>query len=578
MRAFFILISCLLILQYSRAANTCLIRSITIHGNHVFSERELDDVMLLRAGDRYSAKQFSHDIKSVQDIYSRNGYFFAEVTGDSSRMATDSSSIDIVLNIDEGKQVSIGILRIDSCRIFTQEEILKQFETHVGGFLQTELLETDIAGLLNRYERQGYPFVSASIPSIALYDDSTGKKLRVEISVQEGQLVSIDEIRVTGNKETDAGVIVRESRISLHELYNPDKVERIPERLNHLNIFSHVDEPQLYVNSRGGGLLINVNEGNTNAFDGIVGYAPAQSNSSGGIVTGFVNVSMRNLFGTARKLNVHWQSDERDAQELGVEYVEPWIFSLPIDLSAGFTQRQQDSSYVQRFINGRIDLLVNESLTLSGVATFENVIPSSTLAVPVVQQSRTSTAGVEIRYDTRNDIINPTSGVNYATNYQAGMKTIEGASQNSLAVSTLSVDASVYLSTGLHQVIALGFHGRERTGGSIELGDLYRLGGANSLRGYLENQFLGSRIAWENSEYRFLLARHSYFFLLFDVGYFYLPGDETKGIASTQQTKYGYGVGIRMDTSLGNIGISLAFGQGDSFTEGKLHFGLANEF
>ncbi|HMD13017.1 MAG TPA: BamA/TamA family outer membrane protein, partial [Bacteroidota bacterium] len=341
---------------------------------------------------------------------------------------------------------------------------------------------------------------------------------------------------------------------------------------------SHVDEPQLYVNSRGGGLLINVNEGNTNAFDGIIGYAPAQSNGSGGIVTGFVNVSMRNLFGTARKLNVHWQSDERDAQELGVEYVEPWIFSLPIDLSAGFTQRQQDSSYVQRFVNGRIDLLLNESLTLSGVVTLESVIPSSTLAVPVVQESRTSTAGVELRYDTRNDIISPTAGVNYTTNYQAGTKTIDGASPNSLAVSTLSVDASVFLSTAVHQVLAVGFHGRERTGGSIELGDLYRLGGANSLRGYLENQFLGSRIAWTNTEYRFLLARRSYFFLLFDVGYFYLPGDDTKGIASTQQMKYGYGVGIRMDTSLGNIGISLAFGQGDSFTEGKLHFGLANEF
>ena len=578
MRFFFIVISCLLIVQCSRGANTFLIRSITIHGNHVFSEREIGDVMLLRTGDRYSPKQFSHDIKSIQDFYSRNGFFFAEVNGDSSRMATDSSSIDIVLNIDEGKQVSIGMLRIDSCTIFTQEDILKQFETHVGGFLQSDLLEADIAGLLNRYERQGYPFVSASIPSISLYDDSTGKRLRVEISVQEGRIVSIDEIRVTGNKETDAGVIVRESRILLHELYNPDKIAKIPDRLNHLNIFSHVDEPQLYVNSRGGGLLINVNEGNTNAFDGIVGYAPAQSNGSGGIVTGFVNVSMRNLFGTARKLNVHWQSDERDAQELGGEYVEPWIFSLPIDLSGGFTQRQQDSSYVQRFVNGRIDLLLNESLTLSGVVTLESVIPSSTLAVPVVQQSRTSTAGVELRYDTRNDNISPTSGVNYATNYQAGTKTIDGASQNSLAVSTLSVDASVFLSTAVHQVLAVGFHGRERTGGSIELGDLYRLGGANSLRGYLENQFLGSRIAWTNTEYRFLLARRSYFFLLFDVGYFYLPGDDTKGIASTQQMKYGYGVGIRMDTSLGNIGISLAFGQGDSFTEGKLHFGLANEF
>ena len=116
------------------------------------------------------------------------------------------------------------------------------------------------------------------------------------------------------------------------------------------------------------------------------------------------------------------------------------------------------------------------------------------------------------------------------------------------------------------------------TSDNIELGDRYRLGGTTTLRGYRENQFLGSRIAWTNTEYRFLLARRSFFYGFFDTGYYYLPGDDAKAISPLKQFKYGYGIGIRLETSLGNVGVSIALGEGDGIGQAKLHFGLINDF
>ena len=49
----------------------------------------------------------------------------------------------------------------------------------------------------------------------------------------------------------------------------------------------------------------------------------------------------------------------------------------------------------------------------------------------------------------------------------------------------------------------------------FEESDLYRLGGTNTLRGYRENQFLGSRIFWSNLEYRFLLTQRTFAFRIF---------------------------------------------------------------
>jgi outer membrane protein insertion porin family len=42
--------------------------------------------------------------------------------------------------------------------------------------------------------------------------------------------------------------------------------------------------------------------------------------------------------------------------------------------------------------------------------------------------------------------------------------------------------------------------------------------------------------------------------------------------------KTGYGIGIQVETGLGVMGVSFALGEGDSFSNGKIHFGLINEF
>ncbi len=556
------------------------VRSIRFEGVEALRESELSDLMTLRPGGQFSAPQLSRDLQSISAKYSHDGYPFADVRASVAPSAADSSGT-VVITVDEGPYAPVGWMRFSGNSLFDEGEILRSFETHAGAPLKEDVLEKDLSDLLQRYEKSGYPLARATLRKITPVKDSSGTRLGVEIGIVEGPLSTIDEIRVTGNRETKEQVILRENRISPHETYNPDKIARISPRLNRLNIFSRVDEPEFYLGNKGeGGLLIRVMDGNSNSFDGILGYSPSGSGEEE--VTGFVTVTMRNLFGTARKLNVRWQRDQRNTQETGVQYVEPWLFGFPLNLAGGFSQRQQDTLYVQRTVEAKADLLLSETVSLGLSFSVEDVIPTAGSTPPAVSKSRSTSAGIDVHYDTRDDIISPTTGVNYRTGYQLGSKRISEPSpylqapQQVSTVRRISIDADLFVKTLERQVLALGLHGRERSGGDLELGDLYRLGGTNSLRGYRENQFLGSRIAWTNTEYRFILARRSYFYGFFDSGYSFLPGIDPA--PSSQFLKYGYGVGIRLETSLGNIGVNLGFGEGDSFTEGKIHIGLFNEF
>ena len=75
-----------------------------------------------------------------------------------------------------------------------------------------------------------------------------------------------------------------------------------------------------------------------------------------------------------------------------------------------------------------------------------------------------------------------------------------------------------------------------------------------------------------------MLTPRSYAFVFFDAGYYSIEADEDRGIAKNENLIFGYGVGITVETAIGLFGVSFALADGDSFSEGKIHFGIINEF
>jgi outer membrane protein insertion porin family len=146
-------------------------------------------------------------------------------------------------------------------------------------------------------------------------------------------------------------------------------------------------------------------------------------------------------------------------------------------------------------------------------------------------------------------------------------------------VQRFTFDLDFYLPTFARQVLAFGVHGREVQSARPEEGEMFRFGGSRSLRGFRENQFLGSRLGWTNTEYRFLLARRSFFYGFVDAGYYFRSADELRGLSRADAFKYGYGIGVQLETGLGVLGVSFALGSDEpSFGNAKIHFGLINEF
>ena len=560
----------------------------------VIGNNNFDNPQYLKwSGLRIDQPYFNGILDSAKSRIAKNlllqGYYLFKFDSSNLELSPDSSTFTIVLKINEDSPVIIKNVFVEDEDSTDRSEIIDRFDFIKNQILNKEDIERNIDQTLSYFENIGHPFARVIINSINVYHDSTNNENYADLflKIDRGTEYKIDKVEISGNTSTKNYVIIRELRLDPGERYSQNRIEEFPKRLNRLKFFDPVAVPQYYINSKNEGVLkIEVKERNTNNFDGILGYIPPAQNENSGYVTGLVDVSLRNLFGTGRAIALKWNKYNRNSQELDLRYLEPWFLNFPININLNLYQKIQDTTYVQRRLEASLEYLATETISASVILSTESVIPTErTIPVFTVFNSSYLTTGLNLKIDSRDDPYSPTEGVLFVNSYIYSRKSINGPAEYITPNLVTSIDLqrfaltfyTYYLLFG-KQVIAIGVNARELRGTSFENSDLYTLGGANTLRGYREQQFLGSRVFWSNLEYRFLLSQRTFGFLFFDTGYYLRPEDISKNITKQEEFLYGYGLGINLETGLGVLAVSYALGKGDTFSDGKIHFGILNEF
>jgi outer membrane protein assembly factor BamA len=574
---------------FSVAAFAQKIEKIEINNNSIFGDGEILKWAGLNEGQNFFPGVIDTSLSRISTNLISSGYFNFIFEGSQVELSSDSQKVNLFLNVDEGQPTFVKELFFKASDSVNIDDFISSLNYLKGEIFNRYEIETSISSLLTDFENRGFPFAAVKIQSVHFYDDSVSEDHYADIylALEEGRKSRIDKIEVSGNTSTKDYVVTRELRIDAGEEYSQQKIVSLPRRLNKLRYFDPVPVPQFYIDSQNiGVLLVNVKERNTNNFDGIIGYVPPAKENESGYVTGLVNVTLRNIFGTGRAAAVRWQKLTRESQELELKYLEPWLFGYPFNLNAELFQRIQDTTYVQRRLGGALEFLATEDISASAFISTEEIIPTErTIPVFTVYNSSSLTTGLGLKIDLRDDPIAPTGGFLFETLYSFSKKKINGpaeyitpALETNINLQRITAGFGAFYEMFFRSVIALSVNGRELRGPFFEQSDLWRFGGTRTVRGYREEQFLASRIAWSNLEYRLMLTQRSYAFLFFDAGYYFLEADPDRGIAQNEDYIFGYGLGITVETAIGLLGVSFALAQGDSFSEGKIHFGIINEF
>lgn len=570
----FILLLCIPFLNYSQN-----IRSINISGNISFSQ----DDYLNWIGINQDSKFFpgiSDTIRNrISNELKQSGYFHYSIESVEMNQP-DSMNISINVKINEGAPTLVN--KVIFSMLESDSSIVKKFFTQLEGNVFTpSVTETAFNEILDYYENVGFPFASVEINSLFFFHDSLTNENLVDLylSVRQGTRAVINRVEVIGNSKTKEDVIIRASRISVGQPYSQKTIDEAPARLSRLRYFDLVEDPLFYLTPANEGVLrFNIRETQTNNFDGIIGYVPSSGADKKGYLTGFINIQLRNLFGTARNAQIRWIQENRFSQELELKYLEPWLFNYPFNAELDLFQRKQDSSYVQRRFETKLEYLASHEISAALLFATESTIPSENNNL-LLSKSSSLTSGVNFKIDSRDDFYAPTGGIYFLNTYKYTSKTINNnLTSNRIGLQRFEIDFSYFLEIFNNQIAMLSVHARQLGGGNTDISDLYFLGGTNTLRGYREKQFQGHNLLWSNLEYRFLLSRRSFAFAFLDNGYFLRKADAEKAIDKISAYKMGYGFGLNIETGIGVLGVSFALAKGESLSEGKIHFAIINEF
>ncbi len=521
--------------------------------------------------------------KKIEKSLRARGWLYAHV----SRVQKIVSPAGIGLHLlgGAGARVYLGEVTIISDSL-SAESYHHFFEADTGSLYNEKALEGLFKQWLGVAADSGFAF--AEIDPVSRIHTISLKKARVELDVyiHEGERVRLSGVRVSGNSYTNSDVVLREVDVCPGQIYSRSMMGEIKRRLERLQLFETVREPVIRITAAGRyELIIEVKEGSATTFDGVAGYVPPGGTADGkkGYFSGLFNIRFNNLFGTGRRLAVHWERPEEISENFWMRYLEPWVGGYPLNLEGGFERTVRDSSYLEwkGDINAAYRLLRNLRVTLSYGRRV--VLPDSAANVNrrLVRFSQNDfSAGVV--YDTRDYLLNPRSGIYFKNSYGVGLKNNYGPGfllrEDSIAVKeqleTVSLRFEWYYELLKNQVLSLALTARQVSGSRVQITDMFWFGGSNSLRGYRENQFRGDRVSWMNLEYRLLLGRNTRLFLFNDWAAYHFNESGREGV----DVLYGYGLGIRMQTALGIMAVDFGLGQGDSFGDAKLHFGIINRF
>ncbi|MDE2732284.1 MAG: BamA/TamA family outer membrane protein [Bacteroidota bacterium] len=488
-------------------------------------------------------------------LLQQDGFLFAAI-------ATEDSAANRV-EISKGEQGRVGQVFLEGVTALDAAAMSTWLSQQAGQPLTADTLEGLIAAILDQYARQGYHLTTAAIRAIV---PATPPEVDVVIGITEQPRPKLSHIQVTGAQRTHVGVLHHIARLVPTQPlldYNP---ARIRTRLERSGLFARVDSVGLFL-SADSMLIMHVSavEASPGSFDLALGYERTAGGS--GALVGSGHLTLQNLFGEARQLAITLHRLPGQVSRINMMAADPYLFGLPLGLAAEFRGLQQDSTFSKRDYQLELGYELDGGAQLFGLVSREVTRPGlngltvldGRQRVPV---AAATLAGAGIRIRQVDHRYNPTQGYVVEMAIESGFKHAEGEvvradtvrEYRKLRLARLSAHTRVYMPHGQRRILVTGGEVRLLHAKEFDESDLFRFGGAASLRGYDEDRFRSPLVARLLLEYRYTFDTLTYGFVFADLGYV----DASRTREGLKGLYPGFGVGFQLNTQAGLISLTLA--------------------
>ena len=362
--------------------------------------------------------------------------------------------------------------------------------------------------------------------------------------------------------------------------------EAVRRDLEATGLYAAVGTPERVLDADGRVVLrVPVEEAAPGVFDAVLGYLPP-AGGRGGQVVGSGRVELRNLFGGGRTARVAFERTPGLGSSVHLSASDPFVAGLPIRLGAAFDGLGRDSTFSRQTLRLDGGTRVAQGLEVTATLSREAVTPGTYGAglgggTVLVRRSSAVFAGAGVRFRRLDSPFAPRHGLALEASVESGVRRREALSDSLPGVASrqqrLVATGRLFVPTLARQSVVVGLDARILVGSTADAalfdeGELFRIGGASSLRGYDEDALVGNAVGRLFVEPRLHVDAESFAFTFFDLGYVVQP--DLAGRPASRRTRPGYGAGATLRTGLGLVTLTYALNPDLPLSRGRVHVGL----
>ena len=605
-------IACAALLMSPAAAQSVRVSEIEVRGNQRINKEAVLTVVSTKVGDEVAPERLERDKLAIEGLG-----WFRLVTSNISRTGTTAKVSFVVTEFPV-----VSEIQITGSTLLKPEQVKSDLKTKTGQVFNQVDWQADLSALDKKYSDQGY---QARLGDNTMLPEFLEKgNLKAEIAELKVGSVKLkwperevkdkkgNVIRKEPQHKTEDRVVLRELSLKPGVLHNSSKLNDDYRALSNLQYFETINPVQEVAPDLTVTITWELTERRTGQVSVGAGFSPRQQ------LIGRAELGDQNFRGRGQAISVAGEIGTLGgdgAPSLELQFHEPWLnqdrtsmtVSIYNKLVYRFSRQLQnirDNSdrYFERRVGGQLNFgrpfkwPVNVGFRGERVRTDQ--LPRG-VGFPA-QDGVTMAGNVSRLWNTRDYVNSPTQGYYLRLQTEIGRATPDNKTLgfDASMFGKYIVDARRYITlkplkakkepereqeAQKSQVIALRLFAGQITG-EVPFYEQFFLGGAESLRGYLEDRFWGKTTLLASVEYRRPLLSRIVGVLFADVGHAF-NGDRRFNITGgpfgtnfTQDSGFSpraaIGFGLRVATPIGPI--RLDFGVGDEGS--RTHFSIGQAF
>lgn len=520
---------------------------LNIKGINEKQNQTIDSVNYIKT--HQNLKSLTNEITLTSEKLAKLGYL--DVLTTENHKINDSSFTAI---LDLKNRIKTIHIYIGTNNIFFESKKISKDSIIIPYSELENLLNNEI----QNKEKDGFAFSKIKLTNIKRRNSI----IYADLFLDSEKKRTLNSIILNYNNSKDffpKGALRQLNKKYLNKTFNQEAIKNLYNDMNDFDFISQTKYPEILFTTDSTKAYTYIEKRKANTFDGYIGFSNDENKKLN--LNGYVDISLINTLRAGEKFSLYWKSDGNQQKTFNTKIEIPYLFQSPIGIKAQLNIFKQDSTFqnTKTDINLGYYLNYNSKIYLGYQSTESSDIQNTNNSTI----SDFNNAYVTTTYDfQKSDFENPIffNKAFIAASFGFGNRTtnnsIETVGKSSQFFTNVNLKYNFQLNP--KNFININSQNFLLKSENYISNELFRFGGMNSIRGFLENSLQANFATMLLTEYRYLISPNLYIHSILDYS---LYQDQTS-VSNKNQIKklLGLGIGTTIQTTSGILRINLSNG------------------